>query len=73
MLLEPLLISLEHVSTFVRRSIFLIKLQAFNLNSSELQAVMKSLLVKFQAFAINDSDGVRDRACFYRHAVVICF
>ena len=57
----------------MRRSIFLIKLQAFNLNSSELQAVMKSLLVKFQAFAINDSDGVRDRACFYRHAVVICF
>ena len=67
------MISLEHVFTSVRRSVFLIKPQALNLNSSGLQAVMKSLLVKFQTFAINESDGVREGACFYRHAAVVCF
>ena len=34
-----------------------------------LQAVIESVLVKLQAFTINDSDEVCDEACFYHHVV----
>ena len=34
---------------------------------------MESLLVKLQAFAKNDCERVCEGACFYFHAVVVCF
>ena len=34
---------------------------------------MESVLVEIQAFTISGSDVVCDGACFYLHAVVICF
>ena len=32
---------------------------------------MEPVLVKLQAFTINESDGLSDGACFYFHAVVV--
>ena len=57
---------------------FLIKLQAFNINGSGgvcfyLQSAMESVLVKIQVFAMKSSDGVCDGACFHLHAVIVCF
>ena len=54
----------------------LIKLQTLNINGRVcfyVQAVMVSVLVKTEAFTINGSDGVSVGACFYPHAVVVCF
>ena len=34
---------------------------------------MEPVLVKIEAFAMNGSDGVYYRACFYLHDVVACF
>ena len=54
----------------------LIKLQTLNKNGRVcfyVQAVMVSVLVKTEAFTINGSDGVSGGACFYPHAVVVCF
>ena len=34
---------------------------------------MESILLKIQAFTMSGSDGVCDGACFYLHAVVVCF
>ena len=34
---------------------------------------MKSVLLKIQAFTINDNDGVSDVGLFYLHAVVVIF
>ena len=73
-----LLIGLWNIFWILWRRLFLIKLQAFNINSSGgvcfyLQAVMESVLVKIEAFTMNGSDGVYDGACFYLHGVVVCF
>ena len=34
---------------------------------------MESVFVKIQAFDMNGSDGVCDGACYYLHAVLVCF
>ena len=59
-------------------TVFKIKLQAFNTNSSGevcfyLEAVMESVSVKIETFTMNGSDGVYDGASFYLHSMVVCF
>ena len=77
-LLEYLLVKFRFLFLHLRQSLFLIKLQDFNLNGNDrvsfyFQAVRKLVLVKLQAFTINGSDGVCGGACFYRHVLVACF
>ena len=78
MLLGCLSIGLYNIFWSLWRSLFLIKLKAFNINGSVgvcfyLQAVMEFVLVKVEAFTMNDSYRVYDGACFYLHDVVVCF
>ena len=54
------------------------KLQAFSTYASGgvcfyLQAVMKSVSVKIQDFILNCNNDVYYVACFYLHAMVVCF
>ena len=60
------------------RRLFLIKVQIFYINGSGgvcyyLQALMEPILAKIQTFTINGSDEICDKACFFIHAVVVCF
>ena len=77
MLFGSIFIRLEYVFTFPTESVFY-KLQIFNLNDSDrgcfcLQLAIESVSVKLQTFKINDSDKVCDGACFYPHALGVCF
>ena len=54
------------------------KALSLNINSSGgvcfyLQAMREFVLVKIEAFTMNDIDGVYDGACFYLHDMVVCF
>ena len=71
MLFESLLMILQYIFTSATESIF-------NLNGSvrfcfQFQAVIKSVFVMFQAFAINSSYRVSNGGCFDCHVIVVCF
>ena len=71
MLFESLLMILQYIFTSATESIF-------NLNGSvrfcfRFQAVIKSVFIMFQVFAINSSYRVCNGACFDCHVIVACF